>query len=200
MSRNDFLLLLLAIVFLISLSFAHPTTLSGDPSKSILASPAPPDFELRASPSNATLPLDRIANVTIQVHAVGGFQGSVRLELTQPISSDYGPSCPDLDQPKTVTPNPNATWTFSCTSGDNVVSYTLYLKGTATTSFGRLIHTVQVTLNFTPTNTSSSIPSTDPLQFSIPPTYAIIGALVISLIALTSYFRKKHSIAARTYC
>ena len=106
MARNDFLLLLLAIVFLISLSFAHPTTLTGDPSKSILASPAPPDFELRASPSNATLPLDRIANVTIQVHAVGGFQGSVRLELTQPISSDYGPSCPDLDQPKTVTPNP----------------------------------------------------------------------------------------------
>ena len=200
MSGSVFLLFLLAIVFFIPLSSAHPTTPSGDPTRSILAPPAPPDFELRAAPSNATLPLDRIANVTIQVHAVGGFNGPVVLELTQPISSDYGPSCPDLDQPKTVTPNPNATWTFSCTSGDNVVSYTLYLKGTATTSFGRLIHTVQVTLNFTPTNTSSSLPSTDPLQFSIPPTYAITGALVISLIALTSYFRKKHSIAARTHC
>ena len=184
-----------------SLSSARPTLLSRDSSTvSVLAPPASSDFELRAYPTIASLALDGIANITILVLSVGGFNRPVVLELTQPISSDYGPSCPDLDQPKTVTPNPNATWTFSCTSGDNVVSYTLYLKGTATTSFGRLIHTVQVTLNFTPTNTSSSLPSTDPFQFSIPPTYAIIGALVISLIALTSYSRKKHSIAARIRC
>ena len=200
LSRSFSLVLLLGLAFLIPFSSPCPTILSRGPTLSILASPVPPDFELRASPSNATLPLDSIANVTIQVHAVGGFNRPVVLELTQPISSDYGPSCPDLDQPKTVTPSPNATWTFRCTSGDNVVSYTLYLKGTANTPTGRLIHTVEVTLNFTPTNTSSSLPSTDPFQFSIPPTYAIIGALVISLIALTSYFRKKHSIAARTHC
>jgi hypothetical protein len=165
---------------------------------SFLAPLTQPDFELHADPSNSTLALDKTANITILVRAVNGFTGSVRLELTQPISSDYGPSCPALDQSKTVTPNPNATWTFSCTSGDNVVSYTLYLKGTS----GPLVHTVQVTLNFTPTNASSSTPSTDPFQFSIPPTYAIIGviagAFLIILISLTSYVRKRRSIAART--
>jgi len=200
MSRSVYLLFLLGLALMVPISSAHhPTLHSQDTSTtSVLASV--PDFELRADPSNSTLALDKIANITILVHAVNGFTGSVVLELTQPISSDYGPSCPDLDQPKAVTPNPNATWTFSCTSGDNVVSYTLYLKGTS----GRLIHTVQVTLNFTPTNTSSSLPSTDPFQFSIPPTYAIIGAitiaLLISLIVLTSYFRKKRSIQARAHC
>src|SRR5713101_5277934 len=203
MSGSRYLLFLLGLALMIPISSAqHPTLHNQDASTtSILASL--PDFELRADQSNSTLALDKIANITILVHAVNGFTGSVVLELTQPISSDYGPSCPDLDQPKTVTPNPNATWTFSCTSGDNVVSYTLYIKGTATTAYGRLVHTVEVTLNFTPINTSSSISSTDPFQFSIPPKYAIISgialAFLITFIALTSYFRKKHSIQARTH-
>jgi hypothetical protein len=198
MSKTIYLFFLLGLA-LTSVSTARPTTLlSRTPSiVSTLASPAPPDFELRADPTNATLPLDKIANITILVHAVNGFTGSVKLELTQPISSDYGPSCPDLNQPKTVTPNPDATWTFTCTSGDNVVSYTLFLKGTAMTPSGRLIRTMEVTLNFTPTNASSSIPSTDPFQFSISPTYAMIGAItgafLITLIALTSHFRKRHA-------
>src|SRR5713101_7942618 len=190
MSRSVHLLFLLGLFLMIPISSAHhPTLHSQDASTtSILASL--PDFELRADQSNSTLALDKIANITILVHAVNGFTGSVVLELTQPISSDYGPSCPDLDQPKTVTPNPNATWTFNCTSGDNVVSYTLYLKGTATTSFGHLVHVVEVTLNFTPINTSSSIPSTDPFQFSIPPIYAIGAIIGAFLIVVTSYFRK----------
>jgi hypothetical protein len=197
MFRGFYLFFLLALALLTPVSTAnYPTLLSRSPSSvGILASPASPDFELSADPTNTTLPLDKIANIMILVHAVNGFTGSVVIELTQPISSDYGPTCPDLDQPKTVTPHPNAAWTFSCTSGDNVVSYTLYLKGTATTSSGRLVHNVEVTLNFTPKNASSSIPSTDPFQFSIPPTFAIIGviagAFLITLIALTSYFRKR---------
>jgi hypothetical protein len=205
MSRSVYVFFLVGLTLLTSVSSAHPSLPGRIPSiVSTLASPAPPDFELHADPTNTTLPLDKIANITILVHAVNGFTGSVVLELTQPISSDYGPTCPDLDQPRTVTPNPNATWTFSCTSGDNVVSYTLYLKGTATTSSGRLVHNVEVTLNFTPTNASSSLPSTDPFQFSIPPTYALIGviagAFIITLIALSSYFRRRQSMGVRTRC
>lgn len=202
MSRSLFLLFLLGLSILTTLSSAkNASPFSRGPSTvSIQASSASPDFELHADPTNTTLPLDKIANITILVHAVNGFNGQVRLELTQPISSDYGPSCPALDQSKTVTPNPNATWIFSCTSGDNAVSYTLYLKGTS----GRLVHPVEVTLNFTPTNASSSIRTTDPFQFSIPPAYAIIGSIAgaffITLIALTYYLRRRHSIAARTSC
>ena len=171
-----------------------------------LASSVQPDFELRADPSNVTLALDDTANITIHVHSTGSLVGPVELALTQPINSDIGPSCPALDQSKTVTPTPNATWSFTCTSGDNQVVYTLQIRGKAATSSGPIVHTVNVTLNFkaadvTDTNSSSSISRPGSSLYSIPLIYMIgagVGAFLITLIALTTYFAKRRPVKATT--
>ena len=175
------------------------------PVMNTLASSVQPDFELRADPSNVTLALDDIANITIRVHSVGGFNEQVKLELTRQINSDVGPSCPNLDHPPIVTPGPDAAWSFTCTSGDNDVSYTLYVKGTATTTTS-LQHIVAVTLNFkasdvADTNSSSSISRPGSSLYSVPLIYMIgagVGAFLITLIALTTYFAKRRHVNATT--
>lgn len=196
--------MLIAVIFAFvvpSLSHAssHPQVLDQ-------ASTAPTgDFNLTitTNPSNATAPLDQPINITITVQSINGSPGNVVLSLLQALPDDgSGPTCDQLDSQKTVTPNPSATWSFTCWSGDQPLIFPLNFKAKSDTGY---LHNVSVTLTYvedTSSNnqTSTVTPRTQVSQSSIPPLYLLAGACVAAaLIAggLTAYFVRRHPFAPR---